>query len=173
MRIKLNGWQRIGVVLSVIWFVGFAGYKWYTAIRMKAEMYANEIGRRLVKLIPDEGPNPAEYLEEAFLTALKVRQVFQLAKLDIRDFSLLSRLIVPFFHMSLVQPLMVVLSTRYSKLLVQRSATEGPSRCNGIQERSETTSGPGQDRQQCNGREQHGDRLYRATSQGPPRGGPD
>jgi hypothetical protein len=24
MRIKLNGWQRIGIVLSVIWFVGFA-----------------------------------------------------------------------------------------------------------------------------------------------------
>ena len=23
---KLSGWQRIGIVVSVIWFVGFAGY---------------------------------------------------------------------------------------------------------------------------------------------------
>jgi hypothetical protein len=29
MRIKLNGWQRIGVVLSVIWFIGFAAYTAY------------------------------------------------------------------------------------------------------------------------------------------------
>lgn len=29
MRIKLNGWQRIGIVLSVIWFLGFAGYAAY------------------------------------------------------------------------------------------------------------------------------------------------
>ena len=26
MRIKLNGWQRVGIVLSVIWFVGFWFY---------------------------------------------------------------------------------------------------------------------------------------------------
>ena len=28
MQIKLNGWQRIGVVLSVIWLVGFYWYLW-------------------------------------------------------------------------------------------------------------------------------------------------
>jgi hypothetical protein len=26
MRLRLNGWQRLGIVLSVIAFVGFAGY---------------------------------------------------------------------------------------------------------------------------------------------------
>jgi hypothetical protein len=29
MRIRLNGWQSIGIVLSVIAFIGFAGYAAY------------------------------------------------------------------------------------------------------------------------------------------------
>jgi hypothetical protein len=29
MQIKLSGWQRIGIVVSVVWFIGFAGYTAY------------------------------------------------------------------------------------------------------------------------------------------------
>ncbi len=29
MSLKLNGWQGIGIVLSVIWFIGVAGYVLY------------------------------------------------------------------------------------------------------------------------------------------------
>jgi hypothetical protein len=29
MRIKLNGWQGIGILVSVIWFIGVAGYTGY------------------------------------------------------------------------------------------------------------------------------------------------
>jgi hypothetical protein len=29
MRIKLNGWQRIGIVLSAVWFIGWVGYTAY------------------------------------------------------------------------------------------------------------------------------------------------
>jgi hypothetical protein len=32
MKIRLNGWQRIGIVVSVVWFIGCAGYTtfiWY------------------------------------------------------------------------------------------------------------------------------------------------
>lgn len=32
-RIRPNGWQRIGIVLLVIWFVGFAGYEAYVWLR--------------------------------------------------------------------------------------------------------------------------------------------
>ena len=39
MRIRLNGWQRIGIVLSVIWFLGFGGYVWIWDNRTKSEFY--------------------------------------------------------------------------------------------------------------------------------------
>jgi hypothetical protein len=29
MQIKLNGWQWIGIVVSVVWFMGLAGYTGY------------------------------------------------------------------------------------------------------------------------------------------------
>src|SRR5271168_1648114 len=44
MRIKLNGWQRIGIVLSVIWFFGFAGYVWTDSIHNVGEFYGWQLG---------------------------------------------------------------------------------------------------------------------------------
>jgi hypothetical protein len=34
---RLSGWQRIGVILSVIWFIGFAGYIWHADRKEKAD----------------------------------------------------------------------------------------------------------------------------------------
>jgi hypothetical protein len=39
MRLGLNGWQRIGIVLSVIWFIGFAGYIWSQQVKSDVELY--------------------------------------------------------------------------------------------------------------------------------------
>ena len=36
MKFRLNGWQRIGIVVSVIWFVGFAGI-WFFGAAHNAE----------------------------------------------------------------------------------------------------------------------------------------
>jgi len=36
---RLSGWQRIGVILSVIWFIGFAGYIWHADRKEKADFY--------------------------------------------------------------------------------------------------------------------------------------
>jgi hypothetical protein len=36
---RLNGWQRIGIILSVIWFVGFAWYVWSSDRKQKADSY--------------------------------------------------------------------------------------------------------------------------------------
>src|SRR5262245_61246175 len=36
-RVRLNGWQRIGILLSVIWFVGFAGNFYGSQLRLYAE----------------------------------------------------------------------------------------------------------------------------------------
>ena len=32
MNVRLNGWHVIGVVLSIVWFVGFAGWGWNDSI---------------------------------------------------------------------------------------------------------------------------------------------
>ena len=29
MRMRLNGWYRNGVVVSIFWFIGFVGYEWF------------------------------------------------------------------------------------------------------------------------------------------------
>jgi len=39
MRIKLNGWQRIGIVMSVVWFFGFAGFVWIWDTRERGTFY--------------------------------------------------------------------------------------------------------------------------------------
>jgi len=43
MRLGLNGWQRIGIVLSVIWFIGFAGYAWSHAVQSVVEFYGRHL----------------------------------------------------------------------------------------------------------------------------------
>jgi hypothetical protein len=40
---RLSGWQRIGVILSVIWFIGFAGYIWHADRKEKAAFYVSQL----------------------------------------------------------------------------------------------------------------------------------
>ena len=40
---SLNGWQRIGVVLSIIWFVGFAWYVWSSDRQHKTDFYVGRL----------------------------------------------------------------------------------------------------------------------------------
>jgi hypothetical protein len=44
MRLGLSGWQRIGIVSSVIWFVGFAGYIWIFSTRDASDFYGSQLG---------------------------------------------------------------------------------------------------------------------------------
>jgi hypothetical protein len=37
MQIKLNGWQAIGILVSVIWFIGVAGYTGYILYNEKQD----------------------------------------------------------------------------------------------------------------------------------------
>jgi hypothetical protein len=41
MRIKLNRWQGIGILLSVIWFMGIAGYTGYILYNEKQDDVLN------------------------------------------------------------------------------------------------------------------------------------
>jgi hypothetical protein len=34
-----RGWRRIGIVLSVIWFIGFGGYVWTSEVRHISDYY--------------------------------------------------------------------------------------------------------------------------------------
>jgi hypothetical protein len=40
---KLSGWQRIGIVVSVIWFVGFAGYVWIDSNRHSDDFHISQL----------------------------------------------------------------------------------------------------------------------------------
>jgi len=42
-RNKVNAMLRIGIVLSVIWFVGFGGYTWFSSIRRLDDLYSLDI----------------------------------------------------------------------------------------------------------------------------------
>jgi hypothetical protein len=42
MRIKLNGWQRIAIVVSLIWFLGFFQYQWNSRVQGVRDLYELE-----------------------------------------------------------------------------------------------------------------------------------
>lgn len=42
-RRLLDGWRRIGVILSVVWFIGFAGYIWSWDRQETASFYAMQL----------------------------------------------------------------------------------------------------------------------------------
>jgi hypothetical protein len=42
MLIKLNGWQRIGIVMSAIWFLGFFLYQWNSRVTGVRDLYELE-----------------------------------------------------------------------------------------------------------------------------------
>jgi hypothetical protein len=48
---KLNGWQRIGIVLSIVWFIGFAAFVWVSERQRIGDFYERQLG--LCKAILD------------------------------------------------------------------------------------------------------------------------
>ena len=60
MQIRLNGWQRIGIVLSVIWFFGFAGVVWIWDILDKGEFYGWQL--RMCDVLLDEKTESLQFL---------------------------------------------------------------------------------------------------------------
>jgi hypothetical protein len=43
MGTKGRGWRRIGIVLSVIWFVGFFAWVWTNDVQQKSEFAAHQV----------------------------------------------------------------------------------------------------------------------------------
>jgi hypothetical protein len=39
----MSGWHRIGVVLSVLWFVGFGGWLWMSEVNGHQDFYGHQI----------------------------------------------------------------------------------------------------------------------------------
>jgi hypothetical protein len=39
----MSGWRRLGVVLSVLWFVGFGGWLWTSSVRGYQDFYGFEL----------------------------------------------------------------------------------------------------------------------------------
>jgi hypothetical protein len=39
-----GGWRRIGIVLSIIWFVGFGGWMWIDSVGENADFYGGLFG---------------------------------------------------------------------------------------------------------------------------------
>jgi hypothetical protein len=39
-----RGWRRIGIVLSIVWFVGFAGFIWIWSNRERGDFYSYQLG---------------------------------------------------------------------------------------------------------------------------------
>ncbi len=42
MRIRFNGWQRIGIVLSIMWLVGFTAHMWNVEAKRATNFYGYE-----------------------------------------------------------------------------------------------------------------------------------
>src|SRR5262245_56311852 len=60
MAIRLNGWQRIGVVLSVIWFVGFGWFMWTSTVRSELDFYGNQL--RWCKILLDTDNDALQHI---------------------------------------------------------------------------------------------------------------
>jgi len=43
MRINLNGWKLIGIVVSVVWFVGFFLNQWHSRVTGVLDLYTIEL----------------------------------------------------------------------------------------------------------------------------------
>jgi hypothetical protein len=59
---RLNGWQRIGILLSMIWFVSFAGFIWTSNNRHAADFYGGQL--RLCQAILDSYNFSLQYIQD-------------------------------------------------------------------------------------------------------------
>ncbi len=39
------GWRRIGIVMSVIWFIAFGGYQWTSSVQHNGDVYRSQLGK--------------------------------------------------------------------------------------------------------------------------------
>jgi hypothetical protein len=58
---KLNGWQRIGIVVSIIWFIGFGAFIWNDQLRQDSESQANDA--EVCRLILNANNESLPYIE--------------------------------------------------------------------------------------------------------------
>jgi hypothetical protein len=56
----LNGWERIGIVVSIIWFIGFGVFIWTDTVRRNVEFHGNSL--RMCKLILDTNNQSLQYI---------------------------------------------------------------------------------------------------------------
>ncbi len=59
---RLNGWQRIGVLLSVIWFVGFAWFLWTGSKGHALDFYGGQL--RMCGAILDADNSALQYIQD-------------------------------------------------------------------------------------------------------------
>ncbi len=62
MRLRLNRWQRIGIVLSVMWFIGFEGYIWHIGNRNVFDFYSSSL--HMCSTILDTDNEALQYIEK-------------------------------------------------------------------------------------------------------------
>jgi hypothetical protein len=58
---KLNGWQRIGIVVSIIWFIGFGAFIWTDTLRQYRDFHANSA--EMCRLILNANNESLPYIE--------------------------------------------------------------------------------------------------------------
>jgi hypothetical protein len=58
---KLNGWQRIGIVISIIWFIGFGAFIWTDTLRQDRDYHANDA--EVCRLILNANNESLPYIE--------------------------------------------------------------------------------------------------------------
>ncbi len=56
-----NHWLRIGIVLSVIWFIAFGGYQWTFSTQHNGDVYRSRLGKCEEILGTDNQFNRAKY----------------------------------------------------------------------------------------------------------------
>src|SRR5262249_7324454 len=56
----LNGWQRIGIVVSTIWFIGFGAFIWTDTVRQNGEFYGSSL--RMCTLILNANNEGLQYI---------------------------------------------------------------------------------------------------------------
>jgi hypothetical protein len=70
MRINLNGWKLIGIVVSVVWFVGFFLIQWHSRVTGVLDLYTIEL---VACYQPRDATGFAEKHEEADLAQAKCK----------------------------------------------------------------------------------------------------
>lgn len=66
---KCSGWRRIGIVLSVIWFVGFGGFLWIASVNHNAGLYGLRL--RMCDAILDADNEALQHITKQGDRALK------------------------------------------------------------------------------------------------------